>query len=649
MALLYFVYGLSFFTLGLVLFVRDMPSNLVRMNVTLRYLGVFGLLHGFNEWQIMLRINGGFDAWEILYSPALTSLVSGVSFLFLLLSGLSGYWLTRIFGDRPLKWVWFVIAVTWLLMYVAALSGTLEFRYVDFAARWLAGGPGAFFVAVSFYTMGITKLKIIPKERKEDEDEVIRIKFPERLSRVFIIASVAICSYGIFTLIGPKLPVLPFSHFNQEMFYELFGFPVQGLRTVSAFVLAITMFLCFRRFQIVDQRNMEAMVTQRTRQLLKSETLLRHAQKMEAVGQLTGGVSHDFNNILGVIQGNAELLSESEEIKSDRTRNMLDAIVKASARGADLTQNLLAFSRKQELSPESVRIDEQVRGTIHILQRTLGENIDLTVATDEDLWNCIVDPGQLDNALLNLAINARDAMKDGGKLTIEIRNAVLDDEYAAAQTELDPGEYVVIAVSDTGSGIGKGDLQRVFEPFFTTKEVGKGTGLGLSMIYGFAKQSGGHVNIYSEAGSGTTVRLYLPRSMENAPSSEVEKGIAVTGDEIILIVEDDPDMRTLTVALVSSLGYQVREAKDANAALISLDKEGPVNLLLTDVILPGGLNGPQLADIVAEKFPYISTLFMSGYTEQAFIGSNLADRHSMLLQKPFSRSDLSSKIRMALQ
>ncbi len=649
MALLYFVYGLSFFTLGLVLFVRDMPSNLTRMNVTLHYLGAFGLLHAINEWQVMFRINGGFGVWELLYSPALTTLVSGVSFLVLLLSGISGYWITRTVGDTRLKWIWFSIASLWTLLYVGALSGAVEFRYVDFTARWLAGGPGAFLVAVSLYTMAITKLKIVPKEREEDEEEVIRISFPEQLSKVFMIAAVAIFSYGIFTLIGPKLPFLPLSHVNQQVFMELFGFPIQVLRTVSAFALAIAMFLCLRQFQTIDQRNMEAMISQRTRQLLKSETLLRHAQKMEAVGQLTGGVSHDFNNILGVIQGNAELLAETDEIKSDRTRNMLNSILKVSARGAELTRNLLAFSRKQELNPESVRIDEQVRGTIDILQRTLGENIELSVSTDDDLWNCIVDPGQLDNALLNLAINARDAMKGGGKLTIEIRNAVLDDEYAAAQTELDPGEYVVIAVSDTGSGIVKKDLQRVFEPFFTTKEVGKGTGLGLSMIYGFAKQSGGHVNIYSEMESGTTVRLYLPRSLEGVPFSEIEKGVAVSGDEIVLIVEDDPDMRTLTVALVSSLGYRVREAKDAAAALVSLEKEGAVNLLLTDVILPGGMNGPQLADVVADKYPYISTLFMSGYTEQAFVGSNLVDRQSMLLQKPFSRSDLSSKIRMALQ
>ncbi len=365
----------------------------------------------------------------------------------------------------------------------------------------------------------------------------------------------------------------------------------------------------------------------RTGEVNMEEKLIQ-AQKMEAVGQLTGGVAHDFNNLLAVIQGN---------------------LLRMTTRGAELTQSMLAFSRKQELHPKSFQLNEQIYGMIKILQSTLGETISIKVQCDEDLWACSADPGQVENALLNLALNARDSMPDGGSLTIETRNVYLDDDYAGAQTELEPGNYLMLAVSDTGTGIPAEALQHVFEPFYTTKETGKGTGLGLSMIYGFAKQSGGHANIYSEPGHGTTAKIYLPRSEVIAEVISPEKYTGVKSeDKTILVVEDDIDMRTLAVALLSSMGFTIREAKDGPSALNSIDIEGPVDLLLTDVVLPGGLNGVELSSKINVQYPSIKTLFMSGYTEDAFSENKLLKENAVLLHKPFRKADLADKIQQVL-
>ena len=376
------------------------------------------------------------------------------------------------------------------------------------------------------------------------------------------------------------------------------------------------------------------------------EEQLRQAQKMEAVGQLTAGVAHDFNNILAVIWGNAELLGD--ELGEDNQR--LISLFRAVERGSELTQRLLAFSRRQMLKPEIIIASNLVADIIGLMRRTLEEHIDIGTVTAAGLWNCEVDPAQLENALVNLAINARDAMPDGGKLTIETANARLDDDYAAAQADVTPGQYVMLAVTDTGTGMPPEVREHVFEPFFTTKEVGHGSGLGLSMVYGFVKQSGGHVTVYSEEGEGTTIKIYLPRS---AGAGDVERKpamdeVPVAQGETVLVVEDDPDVRTLAVALLSKLGYQIMEAATGAAALAELGTTTRVNLLLTDVVLPGGMNGRELATEIARRVPGIQVLYMSGYTEDAIMHHGRLDADAKLLQKPFRRADLARAVRSVL-
>ena len=387
-------------------------------------------------------------------------------------------------------------------------------------------------------------------------------------------------------------------------------------------------------------------ITQDITEHKRAEEQLRQAQKMEAVGQLTAGVAHDFNNMLAVISGNAELLGD----ELGKENPQLSALFRATRRAADLTQRLLAFSRKQMLSPEIVNANRLITDTTGLLRRTLEEHIDIKTLTATGLWTCEADPAQLENALVNLALNARDAMPDGGKLTIETRNVLLDDDYAAAQAEVTPGHYVMLAVTDTGFGMPPEVRQHAFEPFFTTKDVGAGSGLGLSMVYGFAKQSGGHVAIYSEVGEGTTIKLYLPRSIKtevietNSASDEVP---AARG-ESVLVVEDDPEVRTLVIALLGSLGYQIMEAGTAAAALELLGSATGVNLLLTDVMLAGGMNGRELATEAERRAPGIPVLYMSGYTEDAIVHHGRLDADAELLPKPFRRADLARAVRKVL-
>jgi PAS domain S-box-containing protein len=381
-------------------------------------------------------------------------------------------------------------------------------------------------------------------------------------------------------------------------------------------------------------------------ELKRAEEQLRQSQKMEAVGQLTAGVAHDFNNMLAVTWGNAELLED--EIGADNPQ--LGAVFRATKRGADLTQRLLAFSRKQVLNPKIVNANNLIADITGLLRRTLEEHIDIETVTGAGLWNCEVDPAQLENALVNLAINARDAMPDGGKLTIETANVRLDDDYAAAQAEVRPGQYVMLAVTDTGTGMAPEVRDHVFEPFFTTKAVGKGSGLGLSMIYGFVKQSGGHVTIYSEPGEGTTIKLYLPRSTETeaAERKAATDAVPAARGETVLVVEDDSDLRTLAVALLGNLGYQVLEAGTGAAALEQLGSTTRVNLLLTDVMLPGGMNGRELAAEAGRRAPGLQVLYMSGYTENAIVHHGRLDADAELLPKPFRRADLARAVRRAL-
>ncbi|HVQ70290.1 MAG TPA: PAS domain S-box protein [Bradyrhizobium sp.] len=380
-----------------------------------------------------------------------------------------------------------------------------------------------------------------------------------------------------------------------------------------------------------------------------AEAQLRHAQKMDAVGQLTGGVAHDFNNILTVITGTIGIL---EEAVADQPQ--LAAIAKlideAAERGANLTKHLLAFARKQPLQPVEVDVNALVLEAAKLLHPTLGEHIEITPLLAEDAWTALADPNQLTTAVLNLAINARDAMPNGGKLALETSNIFLDENYANMQSEVAPGNYVMIAVSDTGTGIPPALLERVFEPFFTTKEVGKGTGLGLSMVFGFVKQSGGHVKIYSEEGHGTSVKIYLPRAtgLQQTPAEALVSSTVEGGHETILVVEDDTLVRRYVMTQIQSLGYATLEASNASDALRIIDDVPTIDLLFTDVIMPGAMNGRQLVDEALKRRPGLKTLYTSGYTENAIVHHGRLDSGVLLLAKPYRKSELAKMIRLAL-
>ena len=381
------------------------------------------------------------------------------------------------------------------------------------------------------------------------------------------------------------------------------------------------------------------------------EEQLRQSQKMEAVGQLTGGIAHDFNNLLTIITGNIDMADRALDQADGgaRARRAIGNAMKGAERAASLTQRLLAFSRRQPLSPKPLDLDRVVAGMSDLLKRSLGELVHLEIISSPGLWPVEADPNQIESALLNLAVNARDAMPEGGTLTIETGNAHLDSSYAAIRTEVPPGNYVVIAVSDTGTGMSRDTLARVFEPFFTTKEIGRGTGLGLSQVYGFVKQSGGHVNVYSEEGRGTTVKLYLPR-FSGRLAAEDEDELArseersATG-ETILVVEDDAEVRTYSVETLRELGYHVLEAADGAAALRLLERpELGVDLLFTDVVMPG-MSGKELSDAARTIRPALRVLYTSGYTRNAIIHGGRLDAGVALLPKPFTLKALSERVR----
>jgi PAS domain S-box-containing protein len=379
-----------------------------------------------------------------------------------------------------------------------------------------------------------------------------------------------------------------------------------------------------------------------------AEAKLHQAQKMESVGQLTGGVAHDFNNLLTVVIGNLD--SVVDRLPAD-LRPSVDSALRAADRGAGLIRQLLAFSRRQVLTPETVDLNGLAAGMDDLLRRTLGEHVEIEMALHAGTWPILADKGQVESALLNLTINARDAMPGGGKLTIETANVHLDDDYAAANPEVKPGDYAMLAVTDTGTGMPPAVLARAFEPFFTTKGVGKGTGLGLSMIYGFAKQTGGHLKIYSEVGHGTTVRLYLPRQGAGQAVAAVPKPVPsadLRGGESILVVEDDPLVRNLVAKQLRELGYRVVEAADGPKAREILDSEQPIDLMLTDVVMPGGLTGRQLAEVAQRQRPSLKTLYTSGYTEDSIAHQGRLDSGVHFLSKPFRRQDLALKVRAVL-
>ena len=380
------------------------------------------------------------------------------------------------------------------------------------------------------------------------------------------------------------------------------------------------------------------------------EDQLLQAQKMEAVGQLTGGVAHDFNNLLAVMMGNLELIGARVDTDG-AVSEMVGRGVKAAERGAALTHRLLAFSRKQTLLPTTIDLNLLVSDMADMLRRTLGETIDVVTIETENLWLCVADQPQLENALLNLSINARDAMPRGGRLKIEATNISLPDEVAAKQADVDPGDYVVLTVSDAGCGIAEDTLGHVFEPFFTTKDVGKGSGLGLSMVYGFAKQSGGAAVITSTLGDGTEVKLYLPvwagHGDEIADNQSIAE-IPRSQGERVLVVEDDDEVRAFAVSLLSDLGYDTVEADTAQTALSVLDQTGAIDLVLSDVVLPAAMNGPDLMAEFRRRVPTIKIIYMTGYAEQAFDHTGELEEGTRLIQKPFKKTDFANAIRETL-
>lgn len=411
-----------------------------------------------------------------------------------------------------------------------------------------------------------------------------------------------------------------------------------------------------------DSAELEHRVAERTRDLEEAnarltleadrrarlEGMLVQAQKMEAIGNLTGGIAHDFNNLLQVIGGNLQLLSR-DLVGNDKAAARVEKAMSGVARGSHLAMQLLAFGRRQPLEPKVVNVGRLIRDMDDLLRRTIGEAVEVETIVAGGLWNTLIDPTNLENAILNLVINARDAMDARGHLTIEAGNAFLDDAYAAQHGDVEAGQYVQLSVSDTGTGMTPDILAQVFDPFFSTKPQGKGTGLGLSMVFGFVKQSGGHIKVYSEAGQGTTVKIYLPRSTRPEElAAEIETGPVVGGSETILVVEDDEAVRDTVVATLDGLGYHVLKAPDAQSALVVIESGVSVDLLFTDVVMPGPLKSTELAQKAKERLPQISVLFTSGYTENSIVHGGRLDEGVNLLSKPYSLEAIARKIRQVL-
>lgn len=444
-----------------------------------------------------------------------------------------------------------------------------------------------------------------------------------------------------------------FGHKDVGVFTEESERGLSGLAAEAA--VAIDNARLFGELRSLNEQ-LEQRVNAEVARRAEAEEALRQSQKMEAVGQLTGGIAHDFNNLLTVVTGNigmAQRALEGANVTDARTRRALTGAMKGAERAATLTQRLLAFSRRQPLAPKVLDVDKLVLSMSDLLQRALGELIQLEIVVAPGLWRVEADQNQLENAILNLAVNARDAMPSGGELVIETANARLDENYAASHAEVPPGQYVMIAVTDSGGGMSKAVADRAFEPFYTTKEIGKGTGLGLSMIYGFIKQSGGHIKLYSEEGQGTTVKMYLPRLLRDTTDEDESGSLTQSFEmsprqETILVVEDDDDVRAYTVDCLRELGYRVLEAHDGPSALRLLERqESPVDLLFTDVVMPA-MTGRELANEARKRQPHLRVLYTSGYTRNAIVHAGRLDPGVDMIAKPFTFEALAEKVRDAL-
>jgi signal transduction histidine kinase len=464
-----------------------------------------------------------------------------------------------------------------------------------------------------------------------------------------------------FRIIRPSDQEMRWILARRLVFYDAAGEPVR--------VVGVSVDVTERKRELVELRSfteaLEAAVKERTRELeaenearQRAEELLRQAQKMEAVGQLTGGVAHDFNNLLTIIQGGLEMIERQVAVLdaspvASRIVRGKDMALEGVRRAARLTERLLAFARQQPLEPKAVDANRLVNGICELLRRMVGETIAFETVLAAGLWVTQADLNQLENAILNLVVNARDAMPNGGQVTIETANSHLDDAYVRKLSEpVKAGQYVMISVSDNGIGMNRAILERAFEPFFTTKGVGKGTGLGLSQVYGFVRQSSGHLAIYSEVGEGTSVKIYLPRHHGEADAAEKSgspsDGVKSLGAETILVVEDDEALRLYTVEILSDLGYSVLAAPNGATALEIIGRGHDIDLLFTDIVMPGGMNGRQLSEQATKLLPNLKVLYTTGYTANAIIHHGRLDADVELISKPYTYEALGRKIRAVL-
>ena len=501
---------------------------------------------------------------------------------------------------------------------------------------WLHVGSDAL-IAASYFSIPVA-LTIFVSKRPDVEFGWIFWAFA-----IFIMACGLTHILSIYTLWVP--------------IYGIEGF-VKALTAVASVVTAVILWpLLPKMLAIPSPRQLrlaQFALAEEAKHRREAEELLRHSQKMEAIGQLTGGVAHDFNNLLMIVLGNLEIAQRSLNSWGEGSRERLIRVVASASSGAQraatLTQRLLAFARRQPLDPKPLNVNQTLTDMSDFFRRTLGENIDLEIVGAAGLWQVEIDVSQMEAAILNLVVNARDAMEDRGKLTIETSNAFIDEHYAQQHPDLEAGQYVLISVTDSGAGMPTNVQEKAFDPFFTTKEPGQGTGLGLSQVYGFVKQSGGHVKIYSELGEGTTVKIYLPRTHAEILSVDQrnEPLIGSAGNETILVVEDDAGVRSYIVETLLDLGYSVKQAQSGDSAIDLVDAEkGEIDLLLTDIIMPG-INGRQLADELQKRLPKLQVLFMTGYSRNAVVHQGRLDPGVQLLQKPVTQTVLAAKIRSLL-